>query len=92
MNISPDPKHTKAQGVSFTADSLIVELEDGCTLSVPLAWFPRLLRATHAQRTTFELLGGGEGIHWPEIDEDISVQGLVLGIPSIERSRPAQAS
>jgi hypothetical protein len=59
---------------------LTVRLADGRTISVPLAWFPRLLHATPLQRCNWELLGNGEGIHWPEIDEHISVEGLLLGI------------
>ncbi|MFH1739968.1 MAG: DUF2442 domain-containing protein [bacterium] len=73
-----------AQEVSFTDDALIVEMSDGRILSVPLVWFPRLLHATPEQRQNWELLGGGEGIHWPEVDEDISVEGLLQGIPSVE--------
>lgn len=60
-------------------------LADGRTLAVPLAWFPRLLRATAEQRQHFELLGDGEGIHWPEIDEDLSVVGLLLGARAPQR-------
>ena len=69
-----------AQDVRITEDELIVPLVDGRTISVPLAWFPRLLHATPQQRSRFELLGDGDGIHWPEIDEDISVAGLLRGI------------
>jgi len=56
-----------------------VELSDGRTLGIPLAWFPRLLKATPAQRSRFELSGGGSGLHWPDIDEDISLAGLLAG-------------
>ena len=68
-----------AQAVRVTEDELNVSLVDGRTISVPLAWFPRLLHATSEQRSRFELLGDGEGIHWPEVDEDISVAGLLRG-------------
>ena len=68
-----------AQDVRLTEDELIVPLVDGRTISVPLAWFPRLLHATPEQRSHFELLGDGEGIHWPDVDEDISVAGLLRG-------------
>jgi hypothetical protein len=71
---------TLAQAVCVTDDGLEVDLLDGRRLSVPLVWFPRLLHATPAQRNRFELLGGGEGIHWPEIDEDLSVAGLLRGV------------
>ena len=69
----------KAREVSVGDDELTVLLADGRKISVPLAWFPRLLHATAEQRLNFELLGEGEGIHWPDIDEDLSVAGLLLG-------------
>ena len=68
--------------VSVTNDDLQVELDDGRRLSVPLAWFPRLANATPKQRAKFELIGDGEGIHWPDVDEDLSVEGLLAGIPA----------
>jgi hypothetical protein len=67
----------KAREVSVTEDELNVLLVDGRKISVPLVWFPRLLHATAEERQNFELLGDGEGIHWPEIDEDLSVAGLL---------------
>ena len=70
----------KAQRVWFDADNMWVELADGRQLGVPLAYFPRLLQATPAQRDRFEMSGGGTGLHWEAIDEDISVEGLLLGI------------
>lgn len=79
-----------AANVRCTEDELIVSLSDGRMLSVPLAWFPRLAHATPEQLSEFELLGEGEGIHWPAVDEDISVAGLLEGRPSIEY-RAAQA-
>jgi hypothetical protein len=69
-----------ATRVWFDTDSLWVELADGRKLAVPLAYFPRLLRAAPAQRERFEISGGGTGLHWEELDEDISVEGLLLGI------------
>jgi Protein of unknown function (DUF2442) len=69
----------KAREVSVGDDELTVLLADGRKISVPLAWFPRLLHATADQRRNFQLLGEGEGIHWPEIDEDLSVAGLLRG-------------
>ena len=74
----------RAAAVRCTDDELIVSLTDGRTLSVPLAWFPRLAHATPAQRAELELMGDGEGIHWPAVDEDISVAGLLEGRPSVE--------
>lgn len=76
-----------AQGVKVTEDSLIVELSDGRTISMPLAWFPRLLNGTPAERNHWRFIGDGEGIHWPDLDEDISVENLVLGKPSGESQK-----
>ena len=70
----------KALEVSVSEDELTVSLADGRKISVLLAWFPRLLHATAEQRRNLELLGEGEGIHWPEIDEDLSVAGLLRGV------------
>lgn len=75
----------KAYGVQCTDNELIVALSDGRTLSVPLAWFPRLASASVSAREDFELLGDDQGIHWPQLDEDISVPGLLAGRASIER-------
>ena len=66
-----------AVDVSFTADSLVVTLADGRTVSAPLEWFPRLLRATAKQRRNWRLIGRGVGIHWEDVDEDISVRSLL---------------
>ncbi len=68
-----------AQEIRVTDDELIVSLIDG-TISVPLVWFPRLLHATAEQKNHFEILGDGEGMHWPDIDEDVSVAGLLRGV------------
>jgi hypothetical protein len=68
-----------ARHVQVTDDELTVVLADGRRISAPLAWFPRLLRATPEQRANWELLGDGEGIHWPSADEDLSVSGLLRG-------------
>jgi hypothetical protein len=74
----------RAEHVRCTDDELIVVLTDGRTLSVPLAWFPRLVNASAQQRAQHELLGDGSGIHWPAVDEDISVLGLLAGYPAVE--------
>lgn len=66
-----------ATGVDFTADSLVVQLEDGRTVSVPLEWFPSLRQANDAQRRNWSFIGGGVGIHWSDLDEDLSVRGLL---------------
>ena len=80
MNSSvPSLDHT-AMGVSFNDDSVMFDLADGRTLSAPLAWFPRLLSANVTQRSNWKLVGRGYGVHWPDIDEDISILGL-QGLP-----------
>lgn len=68
--------------VSVTNDEIIADLVDGRTISVPLVWSWRLSDATPKQRANFRLIGSGQGIHWPEIDEDISVEGMLHGIPA----------
>jgi hypothetical protein len=73
-----------AKNVKVTSDSLNVDLSDGRSIIAPLAWFPRLLYATQEERNSWRLIGGGHGIHWKEIDEDISVEGLLAGKPSSE--------
>ncbi len=70
----------RARGIAFIPDALVVHLKDGRSLTVPLEWFPRLRDATPEARTRWELMGHGLGIHWPELDEDLSVAGL-LGLP-----------
>jgi hypothetical protein len=70
--------------VQVRADTLSVELADGRTIAVPLAWYPRLANATEEEWSSWRLLGGGRGIHWPAIDEDISVANLLAGQPSAE--------
>lgn len=72
----------RATDVRFGDDTLSVELADGRTITVPLAWFPRLLHATPEQRKNWRISGGGFGIHWPEIDEDLSSEGLLRGAPA----------
>ena len=79
-----------AENVSVTEDSLSVDLSDGRTISVPLAWFPRLLHATPKERKHWRLIGKGQGIHWKDIDEDISVEGLLVGRPSGESQESFQ--
>lgn len=69
-----------AREVRFTENDLVVFLVDGRTVSVPLSWFPRLANASREQLLNYQLLGDGEGIHWPELDEDISVSGLLRGV------------
>lgn len=75
-----------ATSVSVTPDKLVVELDDGRELSVPISWYPRLENGTENERNNFELLASGHGIRWPDLDEDISISGLIAGKPSNESS------
>jgi hypothetical protein len=77
----------KAQHVSITDDSLTVDLSDGRAVVVPIGWFPRLLHGSPEERGNWHLIGDGEGIHWSDLDEDISVENLILGKPSGESQR-----
>lgn len=74
----------EAQQVTVTDDSLVVDLVDGRSVSVPLAWYPRLVHASAEERAKWRLIGRGEGIHWDDLDEDISVEGLLAGRASGE--------
>ena len=82
MGILAPQADERATNVEFTEDELRVALMDGRTISVPLVWYPRLLNATAAQRNNWEISGGGYGIHWPDIDEDLSTEGLLRGAPA----------
>lgn len=79
MNERAVEMYPLAEHVEFTQDELVVLLVDGRTVTIPLVWFPRLAGATTKQLQKYEILGDGEGIHWPDIDEDLSVEGLLLG-------------
>ena len=78
---------SEAMTVAVTEDTLTADLSDGRTISVPLAWYPRLVHATPAERSNWELIGGGQGVHWPDLDEDISVENLLAGRKSGESPR-----
>jgi len=91
MSSLPLKSEPRAERVRCTNDELVVTLTDGRTLSVPLAWFPRLANATTRQRSNYELLGDGSGIHWPLADEDISVSALLVGKPSVEMPKSASS-
>jgi hypothetical protein len=78
---------TRVEVVRFDAESLIVGLKGGRTISAPLAWFPRLLNASPSELAALEIAGGGYGIHWPQLDEDLSIDGLLRGAPSVEARR-----
>ena len=84
MDSSVTSSEPIAAQLEVTDVELVVGLVDGRRIAVPLVWFPRLLHASTEQRAVFELIGNGEGIHWPDVDEDLSVRGLVLGYPSVE--------
>ena len=79
MNTLAVELHPQAHTIKCTDSDLIVELLDGRTISAPLVWFPRLSQATPEQLANWELLGDGDGVYWPEIDEDLSVAGLLSG-------------
>ena len=82
MTISARVSDERVLDVRFDEGSVIVDLMDGRTISAPLAWYPRLLRATAEQRGGWEKAGAGYGIHWPAIDEDLSTEGLLRGAPA----------
>ena len=75
------------QDVVVSDDSLVVDLADGRTISVPLAWYPRLLHGQPEERNHWRIIGQGEGIHWPDLDEDISAESILFGQPSGESQR-----
>ena len=77
----------EAVDVRVTEETLSVDLSDGRTISVPLGWYPRLEHASAAERASWRLIGRGQGIHWPDIDEDISIKGLLAGNPSGESQK-----
>jgi hypothetical protein len=89
MNISTRVGDDRVADVRCDSERLIVDLADGRTIAVPLAWYPRLLNATPAERANWEKAGGGLGIHWPDVDEDLSVAGLLSGAPAAEVRRGA---
>ena len=79
-----DSSALRATKVHLTDDTLVVDLADGRSLSAPLAWYPRLLQGSSVERSNYRLIGSGEGIHWPDLDEDISVEGILAGRSSGE--------
>src|SRR5438552_1407861 len=86
----PELQLPPALTVSVTKDTLSVDLADGRTIAVPLEWFPRLVHGTAKERAHWRLIGQGHGIHWPDLDEDISVENLLRGQPSGESQRSLQ--
>jgi hypothetical protein len=88
MNSSTaESREALAVAVQASDDMLSVELADGRTIAVPLAWYPRLVHATAEERRSWRLIGGGRGIHWPAVDEDVRVANLLSGQPSAESQR-----
>jgi hypothetical protein len=79
-----------AQHVEVTDEAVVVDLADGRSVTVPLAWYPRLANGTPAERSRWRLIGRGEGVHWPDLDEDISVEGMLAGRPSNESQLSSQ--
>lgn len=82
MSTSVPKAGERIKDVRIDSDALGVDLMDGRTITVPLAWYPRLLHATAEQRADWQIAGGGYGIHWPQIDEDLSVHGILAGVPA----------
>ena len=89
MSISEGRSGERVKTVRCTEDVLVVDLVDGRTIAVPLVWFPRLLSATAEQRGNWRIAGGGFGIHWPDIDEDLSTEGLLRGAPAPRGAVPS---
>ncbi len=88
MSISPiEIRPALAHQVNIDEDSLTIDFVDGRTISVPLDWYPRLVHATPDERNNWRLIGHGAGIHWPDLDEDISVENLLAGKSSLESQR-----
>jgi hypothetical protein len=79
MNTSPDVAFAEAQSVTISEDTLTVDLTDGRSITVPVSWYPRLAHGTHEERQNWKLQGGGISIHWPDLDEDIGIHGLLSG-------------
>jgi hypothetical protein len=82
MNASRLNPGQRVRDVQLTEDTLAVDLADGRTIVVPLVWYPRLLSATVEQRSRWQIAGAGYGIHWPDLDEDLSTEGLLRGAPA----------
>ncbi len=94
MSFSASSAHSNTDervlDVQFTEDTISVSLRDGRIITVPLVWYPRLLDATAAQRKNWEIAGGGYGIHWPDVDEDLTTEGLLRGAPAPRASVPTK--
>ncbi len=84
----PKIDEAKASAVHFDGDHIVVDLRDGRRIATPIAWYPRLRRATEAQRNNWVIDGAAWGIHWPDVDEDLSVEGMLRGIPAPNWQQP----
>ena len=84
LSVTPTLAPIRVVNVTMTDDMLAVDLQDGRTITVPIGWYPRLAYGTQADRANFQISGAGYGIHWPDLDEDVSVEGLLLGKKSNE--------
>jgi hypothetical protein len=82
MNTAVILQEVKIKNIQITEDTITAQLVDGRTISIPLAWSWRLSEATPKQRAHYEIIGDGQGVHWPDIDEDISAEGMLYGIPA----------
>ncbi len=91
MNTSVQHDEPRAIDITATDDALTVRLSDGRVISTPIVWYPRLLHATPSQLQHWQLLGGGISIHWPDLDEDLSVQGMLHGRPARQPGQEAAA-
>ena len=76
--------NSRIKNIEWSNDALVVDLNDGRTISVPVMWYPRLLHGTIKEKNNWRLIGNGEGIHWPDLDEDISIENIIAGKPSGE--------
>jgi len=91
MHASEPRPGEQVKGVHFTEDTMAVDLMDGRTIIVPLAWYPKLLDATSEQRGNWRISGAGYGIYWPDMDEDLSTEGLLRGAPAAARQASVRA-
>ncbi len=92
MNTAAKMQEVRIKHIIVTKDTITAQLMDGRTISVPLAWSWRLSEATPKQRANWEIIGDGHGVHWPDIDEDISAEGMLYGIPAPRPRRPSKLS
>ncbi|MDI6744517.1 MAG: DUF2442 domain-containing protein [Thermodesulfovibrionales bacterium] len=90
MNTAVKLQEARIKGISINEDTITAYLVDGRVISVPLAWSWRLLEASPAQRANYEIIGDGEGVHWPAIDEDISAEGMLYGMPAPRPKKPSK--